>query len=50
MTNLRTDEMAFFHSLKKIGTDENKAIYSMLKYMYLQHLLSQARFSSVNQT
>ena len=29
MTNLRTDEMAFFHSLMKIGTDENKAIYSI---------------------
>ena len=28
MTNLRTDEMAFFHSLTKIGNDENKAIYS----------------------
>ena len=30
MTNLRTDEMAFSHSLTKIGTDENKAIYSPL--------------------
>ena len=28
MTNLRTDEMAFLRSLTKIGTDENKAIYS----------------------
>ena len=28
MTNLCTDEMAFFRSLTKIGTDENKAIYS----------------------
>ena len=28
MTNLRTDEMAFFCTLTKIGTDENKAIYS----------------------
>ena len=29
MAKLRTDEMAFFRSLTKIGTDENKAIYSM---------------------
>ena len=28
MTNLRTDETAFFRSLTKIGTDKNKAIYS----------------------
>ena len=28
MTNLRTDETVFFRSLAKIGTDENKAIYS----------------------
>ena len=28
MTNLRTDEMAFSCNLTKIGTDENKAIYS----------------------
>ena len=28
MTNLCSDEMAFFHRLTKIGTDENKAIYS----------------------
>ena len=28
MTNLRTDEMVFFHDLTKIDTDENKAIYS----------------------
>ena len=31
MTNLRTDEMAFFDSFTKICTDENKAIYSILK-------------------
>ena len=30
MTNLGTDEMAFSHSFTKIGTDENKAIYSMV--------------------
>ena len=30
MTNLCTDEMAFSRSLTKIGTDENKAIYSIL--------------------
>ena len=30
MTNLRTDEMVFFRNLMKIGTDENKAIYSSL--------------------
>ena len=28
MTNLRTDEIVFFRYLTKIGTDENKAIYS----------------------
>ena len=28
MTNLRTDEMVFICNLTKIGTDENKAIYS----------------------
>ena len=28
MTNLRTDEIAFFRSLTKIGNDENKAILS----------------------
>ena len=28
MTNLRTDEIVFFLYLTKIGTDENKAIYS----------------------
>ena len=30
MTNLRTDEIVFFCNVMKIGTDENKAIYSML--------------------
>ena len=29
MTNLRTDEIVFFLYLTKIGTDENKAIYSI---------------------
>ena len=29
MTNLHTDEIAFFRCLTKIGTDENKAIYSI---------------------
>ena len=28
MTNLRTDEMVILNELTKIGTDENKAIYS----------------------
>ena len=28
MTNLRTDVIDFFRNLTKIGTDENKAIYS----------------------
>ena len=28
MTNLRTDEIVSFRNLTKIGTDENKAIYS----------------------
>ena len=31
MTNLRTDEIVFFRNLTKIGTDENKAIYSKPK-------------------
>ena len=30
MTNLRTDEIVFFRNLTKIGTDENKAIYSSM--------------------
>ena len=29
MMNLRTDEIVFFRNLTKIGTDENKAIYSI---------------------
>ena len=29
MTNLRTDENVFFGNLTKIGTDENKAVYSI---------------------
>ena len=28
MTNIRTDEIVFFHNVTKISTDENKAIYS----------------------
>ena len=32
MTNLRTDKMPFSGGLTKIGTDENKAIYSILFY------------------
>ena len=32
MTNLRTDEIVFFSDLTKIGTDENKAIYSIFWY------------------
>ena len=28
-TNLRTDKIVIFRNLTKIGTDENKAIYSM---------------------
>ena len=31
MTNLRTDKMVFICNLTKIGTDENKAIYSIWK-------------------
>ena len=30
MTNLRTEEIVFFCDLMKIGTDENKAIYSIV--------------------
>ena len=30
MTNLRTDEIVFLCNLTKIGTDENKAIYSTM--------------------
>ena len=45
MTNLRTDEMAFFRSLTKIGTDENKAIYSTCTrgqghFIHVRHILS----------
>ena len=29
MTNLRTDKIVFFLHLTKIGTDKNKAIYSI---------------------
>ena len=29
MTNLHIDEMVLFLNITKIGTDENKAIYSM---------------------
>ena len=35
MTNLRTEEIVFFRNLKKICTDENKAIYNM--YFQKQH-------------
>ena len=31
MTNLCTDKIVYFYNLTKIGTDENKAIYSMYK-------------------
>ena len=38
MTNLRTDEIVFFLNLTKIGTDENKAIYSIyVLYLYVRH-------------
>ena len=30
MTNSHTDEIVFFRNLTKIGTDENKAIYSIM--------------------
>ena len=29
MTNLHTDKIVIFRNLKKIGTDKNKAIYSI---------------------
>ena len=29
MTNLRTDEIVYIRNLTKIGTNENKAIYSI---------------------
>ena len=32
MTNLHTDEIVFFRNLTKIGTDENKAIYSSIDF------------------
>ena len=35
MTNLRADEIIFFRNLTKIGTDENKAIYSTRKLSYI---------------
>ena len=31
----RTDEIVFFRNLTKIGTDENKAIYSIQIYFIL---------------
>ena len=37
MTNLHTDEMAFHCSLTKIGTDENKAIYSIVSCIWHPH-------------
>ena len=33
MTNLHTDEIVFFLHLTKIGTNENKAIYSNIHFM-----------------
>ena len=38
MTNLRTDEIVFFRNLTKIGTDENKAIYSIACVLYIQQI------------
>ena len=35
MTNLRTEEMAFSRNSTKIGTDENKSIYSKSYYCIL---------------
>ena len=32
MMNLRTDKIVFFHNFTKIGTDENKAIYSICPF------------------
>ena len=44
MTNLRTDEIVFFRNLTKIGTDENKAIYSInVMQINLVHYLSLLR-------
>ena len=40
MTNLRTDEIVLFRNLMKIGTDENKAIYSI--YQLSLKLLGQS--------
>ena len=37
MTNLRTDEIVFFRNLMKIGTDENKAIYSIKSFIFISH-------------
>ena len=34
MPNLRTDEIVFFCNLTKIGTDENKAIYSSWDFLH----------------
>ena len=53
MTNLHTDEMGFSHNLTKIGTDENKAIYSiwdlekskMLIQIHFPHLSGCALYS-----
>ena len=35
MTNLCSDEIVFFRNLTKIGTDENKAIYSNTKSVHI---------------
>ena len=40
MTNLRTDEMVLICNLTKIGTDENKAIYSITVFSNLLDCLS----------
>ena len=39
MTNSRTDEIVFFRNLTKIGTDENKAIYSITNCVAIQRSL-----------
>ena len=45
MTNLRTDEIGFFFcNLMKIGTDENKAIYSIQRKGRVQNYPIQSQF------
>ena len=45
MRNLHTDKIVFFRNLTKIGSDENKAIYSIKYYFPLFSYGSTSRYS-----